>query len=411
MKDKAEGNLLTLEMMYQQIKKEIDTVRQKINAELDRLERATMQEVDKLISSSTINISKERENCGSIQESLQCLSKVVNEVCNTSSKLLFIALEKYQQQIKNSELFIKESKATHDNHIEFAPSKAIEKYLMKLEGLGNVGQPNKVISLHKKSEYSVKVSPGEYGCHIYSICELLSGETLVLDFIHNDVKLIDNKYQLLSNCEVPQYSYDMCLISSSEVIVTTNETGNDDGLHGLQMIYVRINRLEKGWRLQLPHRCVGIAHHDEHLYVTSGIALFKYTLTGKLIKKLYEDTTRSDTVYKCAVNLMGDKIYVINMDNDTLLTLAIDGTVIYTFSDIDLKCLMGVHMTAGGQVLLCGYGSNTIIQVDSEGKKKLATLANENDGVKDTCSVFYSCSTNSVLVGVENKDIIVFKVT
>ncbi|KAH3850629.1 hypothetical protein DPMN_093053 [Dreissena polymorpha] len=107
---------------------------------------------------------------------------------------------------------------------------------------------------------------------------------------------------------------------------------------------------------------------------------------------------------------MGDKIYVTNMDKHTLLTLAMDGTVISTFSDIDLNVPRGFNVTARGQVLVCGSRSNTIIQLDSEGKK-LATLATEKDGVNKPWSVFYSCSNDSVLVGVENKDIIVFKVT
>ncbi|KAH3749963.1 uncharacterized protein LOC127847747 isoform X4 [Dreissena polymorpha] len=410
LKNKAEGNLLSLEMKYQQLKEEIDTVRQKINKELDRLETATMQEVEKLIAKSKISLTKERDKLDSIHESLQCLSKVANEVCNKSSKLLFIALEKSQKQIKDSELFLKESKLTHEYGMEFVPSNDIERYLFNCAGLGRVCQPNGVISLHKKSEYSVKMSTDVSTCSTYAICELPTGETLVLDYTNNRVKLLDKKYQCLSNCEVLKFSYDMCLISAREVVVTTNEASGIGGLHVLQVITVGNDRLEKGWKLKLPHRCVGVAHHEGDLYVTSGNALYQYTLTGTIVKKLFEDTTSSHTVYKCAVNFMGDQIYVTNREKHTLLTLAMDGKVISTFSDNDLKVPLGVHVTAGGQVLVCGYGSNTIIHVNSEGKKKLATLATEKDGVKCPCSVFYSCSNDSVLVGVANNDIIVFKV-
>ncbi|KAH3749350.1 hypothetical protein DPMN_183847 [Dreissena polymorpha] len=291
-KDKAKCTLQSLEMKCQQIKKEIDSVRKKINKELDRLERATMQQVDKLISSCTINITKERDKCDSIQENMQCLSKVVNEVCNKSSKLLFIALEKYQQQIKDSELFLKESKVTHEYDIQFALSNDIEKYLFQMTGLGKVVYPNKVISLQKKSEYSVTMSTESSECCTYAICELPTGETLVLDYRNKKVKLLDTKYQFLSTCEVSYYSYDMCLISPSEVVVTTNGKSGDGGL---QIISVSNERLEKGSKLQLPHKCVGISHHEDALYVTSGCALYQYTLTGTVVKKLYEDTTGDNT--------------------------------------------------------------------------------------------------------------------
>ncbi|KAH3749919.1 hypothetical protein DPMN_184434 [Dreissena polymorpha] len=75
-------------------------------------------------------------------------------------------------------------------------------------------------------------------------------------------------------------------------------------------------------------------------------------------------------VYECAVNLMGDNIYMNNMDKHTLLTLAMGGAVISTFSDTDPKFTRGVHVTAGGHVRVCGYASNTIIQLDSEGKQE-----------------------------------------
>ncbi|XP_052235845.1 uncharacterized protein LOC127847755 isoform X2 [Dreissena polymorpha] len=141
------------------------------------------------------------------------------------------------------------------------------------------------------------------------------------------------------------------------------------------MITVRNDKLEKENKIQLPHRCVGIARHEGDLYVTSGRALYQYTLTGTLVKKLYEYTTGDDTVYSCAVNLTDDKIYVTNQHTHQLLTLAMDGTVISTFTDIDLKGPRGVHVTTRGQVLVCGDKSNARIQVDNEGKKKLATLA------------------------------------
>ncbi|KAH3749965.1 hypothetical protein DPMN_184481 [Dreissena polymorpha] len=257
-KGRAECNLHSLEKAYERIKKEIDASRQKINSKLDRLQKVTMQEVEKIISSSVIYITKERDECSSLHESMQYFSKVVDEVCNKSSKLLFIALEKCQQKIKDSEIFLKASKLTHDYDMEYAHRKDIEKYFMKLKGLGRVGQPNKVISMKKRSEYSVKMSPERSPCEIYAICELPTGETVVLDFFHNKVKLLDKKYQVLSPCYVSQYSYDLCLISPSEVVVTMNEKHtrdrdegedeeqDDEPGHELQMISVKNNRLYKG---------------------------------------------------------------------------------------------------------------------------------------------------------------------
>ncbi|KAH3749834.1 hypothetical protein DPMN_184349 [Dreissena polymorpha] len=136
------------------------------------------------------------------------------------------------------------------------------------------------------------MSPDRSTCDIYAICELPTGETVVLDFSHNKVKLLDKKYQVLSHCYVSQYSYDLCLISSSEIVVTMNEkyirVRDEEPVHELQMISVKNNRLYKGWKLLLLYKSIGIANHEDDLYVTSGTALYQYTLTGTLVKKLHD---------------------------------------------------------------------------------------------------------------------------
>ncbi|XP_052237690.1 uncharacterized protein LOC127849003 [Dreissena polymorpha] len=54
-------------------------------------------------------------------------------------------------------------------------------------------------------------------------------------------------------------------------------------------------------------------------------------------------------------------------------------------------------------------GSHSILQVDSEGRSKLATLATQEDGVVKPHSVYYNKHTASILVGLKNS-ILVFKV-
>ncbi|KAH3749329.1 hypothetical protein DPMN_183825 [Dreissena polymorpha] len=94
----------------------------------------------------------------------------------------------------------------------------------------------------------------------------------------------------------------------------------------------------------------------------------------------------------------GDKLYISNYSDDKLLTLARDGSVLATFTDPALQCPLGIHVTPAGQVLVSGWGSNTILQVDSEGKRKLATLATHEDGVESPRSVCYNRHTSSIII-------------
>ena len=106
----------------------------------------------------------------------------------------------------------------------------------------------------------------------------------------------------------------------------------------------------------------------------------------------------------------GDKIFVTNNYQHKVLTLARDGTVLHTFTDPDLQTPNGIHVTDLGQVLVCGTSSRTIFQLDGEGKKKLATLATEKDGMGNPWSVCYNRHTACIIVGLFNINTIeVFK--
>ncbi|KAH3720674.1 hypothetical protein DPMN_063578 [Dreissena polymorpha] len=72
--------------------------------------------------------------------------------------------------------------------------------------------------------------------------------------------------------------------------------------------------------------------------------------------------------------------------------------------------LPGLHVTDSGQVLVCGYSSHTVVQVDRDGRQILAEVVTENNCVFRPISVYYSKHTRSIIVGMwYNNDIIVFK--
>ncbi|KAH3896003.1 hypothetical protein DPMN_020174 [Dreissena polymorpha] len=59
--------------------------------------------------------------------------------------------------------------------------------------------------------------------------------------------------------------------------------------------------LAKGRKLKLQHSCEGIAHNQGDLYICSGSALYKFTLSGELVCRLYEDSSADFTVQCCVV--------------------------------------------------------------------------------------------------------------
>ncbi|KAH3896430.1 hypothetical protein DPMN_020607 [Dreissena polymorpha] len=116
-------------------------------------------------------------------------------------------------------------------------------------------------------------------------------------------------------------------------------------------------------------------------------------------------------VIRCAVSPTGDRLYIISYGPNKLLTLARDGTLLATYTDPALYGPHGLHVTPAGQVLVCGFWFNTVLQVGWEGESKLATLATQEDGVRLPVSVCYSSTTSSIIVGLLSDDnILVFRV-
>ncbi|KAH3894779.1 hypothetical protein DPMN_018938 [Dreissena polymorpha] len=115
-------------------------------------------------------------------------------------------------------------------------------------------------------------------------------------------------------------------------------------------------------------------------------------------------------VYKCAVSSTGDRLYITDYDQNKLLTLARDGTLLATLTDPALEHPYGLHVTPAGQVLVCGFWSDAVLQVGWEGQSKLATLyTGENEG-RCSRSVCYCSTTSSIIVGLWNDNILVFRV-
>ncbi|KAH3718296.1 hypothetical protein DPMN_061099 [Dreissena polymorpha] len=70
-------------------------------------------------------------------------------------------------------------------------------------------------------------------------------------------------------------------------------------------------------------------------------------------------------------------------------------------------------MTAQGHVLVCGSKSRNVLQLDGEGKKKLATLATLRNSKYCPHPIFYNKSAACIIVGLANTysyTILVFKV-
>ncbi|XP_052235683.1 uncharacterized protein LOC127847672 isoform X1 [Dreissena polymorpha] len=402
-------NMQSLQVSYNKQLHEIGQTRQKINTILDEIENTTLKELEDKMTTLKASVNTNVDNCSKLQNELTRLRDTIHDIVDKGkAELSFIASKKCLEKINQSETYLKENLVQVESSLTFHVDSDFQQHLSKLSGLGRIvvctctqavplpGAPNKVLAVQGKSEYDVSIaSDVKNRFDIRAICVLSNDQILVADYTNKRVKLLDHQYQVVGHCDLNAYQFDMCRITSSEVAVAVDV----DQKNEVQFVSVNDGRLVKGRKLRFKHPCYGIAHNLQYLYLTSGTALYKYSMSGDLLIKLYENKSYPLTVNKCAVSPSGDKIFVTNYSHSKVLTLDRDGTVFHTFTDPDLKVPEGIHMTALGQVLVCGEASSTILQLDGEGKKKLATLATRRDGLDRPLSVSYNRNTASIIVG------------
>ncbi|KAH3703844.1 hypothetical protein DPMN_078891 [Dreissena polymorpha] len=415
LQDNQEAGIRRVQISFDEQLHTIQVTREKIIAVLNMLEKKTLNEMKDTLATIQAYLKSDVDQCATLRHELKQLGDALQDISYTSmQELSLIATLKCQDKIQQFKKY-RRNCAQVKSSITFHPNSEIMQCLSKSSGLGRIEPSNhfltvlrnqdQVIMIEGKSEYYVRKQGSPHRkltCAIEDICVLPSGQVLVVDSQNNTINLLNQQYQIVRHRCVSNGPWGICQITPTEVAVTCGKE--------IQFIKVNNSQLVEDWKLPLQHKCRGIANLYGDLLVTSGTALYQYSLGGKLVIKLHKDESDQETVWSCAVSLTCDKLYLTNRSKDKLLTLAMDGSVLSTFMDPHLISPSGVHVTPAGLVLVCGSKSNTILQVDSKGSRKLATLATETDGIDCPWSVCYNSNTDSMIVGQMKNKILVYKV-
>ncbi|KAH3749155.1 hypothetical protein DPMN_183646 [Dreissena polymorpha] len=293
-----EANLQYMQNSFDEQLQKIHETRRKINAALDTIQQKTLNEMKDTLTKLQASWKDDVDKCISLQDELKQLRDAIQDISDKSKlELSFLATWKCKDKIQHCETFLKMNSLQDRVSITFQPNSEIVQYLSKLSGLGKIDHstqtlrvqenPNKVFTVQGKSVHNVKISSDSKACNIGAICVLPEGQVLVADYSYNTIKLLDQQHRVVSHCSVTTAPFDMCQITPSEVAVTLKSE--------VQIITVNNRKLVTGRKLQLQHVCYGIACHQEDLYITDMTALYKYTLSGKQVSKMYEDKSGPDT--------------------------------------------------------------------------------------------------------------------
>ncbi|KAH3718306.1 hypothetical protein DPMN_061109 [Dreissena polymorpha] len=149
---------------------------------------------------------------------------------------------------------------------------------------GAVSKTDQILRVKNGKNYSVKISKDVCPSIITGICCTATGELIIIDSNNCKMKLLDQTYKVVAHCDFPTRPWSMCSIDSSLVAVTVDSN---------EVHFIRVSNglLIKDRILKFQHYCLGIAHQHGNLYITDCSALYHYTLDGRLVSKMYKDTS------------------------------------------------------------------------------------------------------------------------
>ncbi|KAH3856387.1 hypothetical protein DPMN_098974 [Dreissena polymorpha] len=242
----------TVNTTHKHMQYPISEMREEIKYLLADFEKSTIKEKKEELNLKQAPLKVVRNSCIRLHYELFHLHVAIPKVLG--KELSFIASKKCLENIQQSDIFIKENFS------------------------------NKVFTVNGKSVHNIKMPSESHTSSITAVCALPNGQVLVADGNNYKVKLLNQQYRVVSHLDFRDNPQDMCLITPTEVAVAMSNKE-------VQFITVSQSQLAKGRKLKLQQYCKGIAHNQGDLYICSGTALYKFTLSGELVCRLYEDSS------------------------------------------------------------------------------------------------------------------------
>ena len=258
----------------------------------------------------------------------------------------------------------------------------------------------KVENLKKKM---VKISKDKKSPDIRGCAFMPDGKVLICDWNNGNLKQLDKSFTLQDSLGLPSWPCDISVVNETTAIITLPETK--------RLQYIEVTpRLAAGRALQLDKKCFGVRVVGSDIYVTchhgypEGDGEVRILdKSGNLRKRLgvkQDNTFMFTRPYDLTVSSRSDKIYVSDAGQHTLTCLKTDGTVMFQYKDSELRGPNGVCVDDEDNAIVCGYSSDNIHIVTSDGKKHSVILTSK-DGIKGPGSVAYRQTDKTLIVGGE----------
>ncbi|XP_045180711.2 uncharacterized protein LOC123539992 [Mercenaria mercenaria] len=373
---------------------------------LQNLKKESMYEVKEEYHKRERMLEEEKKKAETEMEDMKQADNDIRQL-ETNKAETFVSMKIAQEKATNANELINSLKTPPNTKIYFQVDTDMRDTLHRLKSLGKLNICSSAALKPKTSVYSItgtndmniKLPNERNTCSIFGSCLTETGMLLLTDYSNKKLKrTYVTNLSAIDHCDFPYGPCFVCNTNKEEATVTFYD-------NTVQFVYLG-NQMTKTRQITLGHRCYGIAYKEDKLYITDNTSsLYIHDMAGNLLQTVSKDSS-GNPLFTCsrviAFSDNRDKMFAVDFTN-RMRTLDIHGKHTDTYTDSDLVQVSGVDTDRRGNIFVCGYGSNNIVQIGQDGKKK-GVIATASDGIARPCSICFDPKQNMLFVTQASND-------
>ncbi|XP_033759526.1 uncharacterized protein LOC117341772 [Pecten maximus] len=250
--------------------------------------------------------------------------------------------------------------------------------------------------VRKLRKCSIEATSEENDCTVHGVSVMSNGNIIISDHQNDNLKLFSSQGQCLDVLKISGYPHDVCLVDDCTVAVAVST--DQIGIH---VVKVQDSVLTLSTVIQMPTTCYGIAFINGKFMVSTPKDIYRVGMKGEAAKF---DTLPGEC-YHLALSPNGKDVFA------SLSKSGADDVVVIEMSIGVQACVMRVGLVKGamgididreGNMYVCGYESNNVVQMSTCGTR-IRELLTSQDGI-DKPRAISVCGDKLVVTNQSSQD-------
>ncbi|XP_052794972.1 uncharacterized protein LOC128228002 [Mya arenaria] len=434
MKKKRLSNKKALQDSDKNLVQDIQTIREKFLASLQELEIDIGEEMD---TRKDIFVGKLQEDVTQCTEMHDKLIKTLGYSQSDDERMSYIGYRRCQEQVKDAEISLNKMSKIPEYKLSFKIEKDLDNLFDSLKSVGKVvstpsfdecdSKPEQFVHDTKTETNSTTArkcydpnyafttkathihnlrTKDEKACCIKGICELQTGEIVLADCANDKMKVLNREFKIVTTLNLPQHTENMCIVGGNEVALAVDDAKKKHEVHFITID--KYNDFDTRYisKFTVAHYCNAVSFRNDYVYVGSESSVYLYSKKGEFIKIVYQALGLANTLNGIHASNDGQRVYLTDSTNHKVITINNHGTKLATCQDQELIFPVSLCVSEHGHVFACALKSNSVLQIDTEGNRKLRTLVSGNK-IHNPLVVWFSTRSQQLMVAGITNDLLV----